>query len=277
MGFRDTERFKGRNGRRRRPGPGDRPPGRRQPLPPRKRISTLSQEEIELLAQNYRFDSSPGNAIADQETDVIEISPEYEGRPTKRLHISRENGIILRTEDFDSAGNLRFMSIYTQIDFDREKVRRTLAELKNDEKVSFEDQSRRSRPIGGAEAEKALGDRLVQPTYLPLGFQLLDMRYIKHRSVAVFLRYTDGLVTFSLFERKGRRFFHIPGRRHRDKDRGRGGKIVPRHDVPIHIMKQHQAHILEWSNSGVDFTLIGELDPSELIKVAESVILATKK
>ena len=277
LGFRDIERPRGRNGRRRRPVPGDKLSGRRERLPPRKRISTLSQEEIELLAQNYRFDSSPGNAIADQETDVIKISPRFEGRPTKRLHISRDNGIILRMEDFDPSGNLRLMSVYTQIDFGREKARRTLAELKNGEKISFENEPQRSQPIGGAEAEKALGDRLVQPTYLPLGFQLLDTRYIMHRSVAVFLRYTDGLVTLSLFERKGKRLFHPRGRRHRDRRRDRTSKIVPRHNVPIHVMRQHQAHILEWSNSGVDFTLIGELDSSELIKVAESVILATKK
>ena len=42
-------------------------------------------------------------------------------------------------------------------------------------------------------------------------------------------------------------------------------------------MEQHHAYILEWSNSGVDFTLIGELHWSELIKVAESVILASQK
>jgi len=277
LGFRDIERSRIRNGRRRHLGAGDRHSDRRQPLPPRKRISTLSQEEIELLAQNYRFDSSLGDVVADQETYVIKISPKFEGRPTKVLYISRDNGMILRTEDFDPAGNLRSLSVYTQIDFNRDKVKRTLAELKKKEKIPFEDQSRRSGLIEGAEAEKVLDDRIVKPTYLPRGFQLLDTRYIKHRSGAVFLRYTDGLVTFSLFERKIRRLFHFPGRPHRRKNQDRAGTFVPRHDVSIHLMKQHQAHILEWAYSGVDFTLIGELDSSELIKVAESVILAAKK
>ena len=271
---REIERLKGKDGKERRPSRGDRLSSRRRLLPPRKRISNLSQEEMKLLAQNYRFHLSPGGAIAGEETHEIKIYPLFEGRPTKRLFISRRNGIILRVEEFDSTGHLRFMSVFTQIEFDREKVEQTLVELKNDEKLRFENRVRRSQPIKDAEAEKALDNRLVQPTYLPPGFQLLDTRHIKHRSSTVFLRYTDGLATFSLFERKGNR---NKSRRPDRAPRSKVGKTISRHDVPIHVMSRHQAHIFEWSNSGVDFTLIGELDSSELLKVAESVILESQK
>ena len=271
-GHRKDDRFKGKDRKERRASRSDRPSGRRDFLPRRKRISNLSGEEMKLLAQNYRFHLSPGSAIAGQETNEIKIYPQFEDRPTKRLFIAR-NGIILRVDELDYTGHLRFVSLFTQIEFDREKVGGTLAELKNDKKLIFEKEERRSRPIKNVEAKKALENRLVQPTYLPPGFQLLDTRYIKHRSSTVFLRYTDGLATFSLFERKGKH-------RSRHSDRGsrrRSGKTISRHDVPIHMMRQHPAHILEWSNSEVDFTLIGELEPSELLKVAESIILASQK
>ena len=228
---------------------------------------------MELLTQNYRFHLSSGSTIAGEETDEIKIYPHFEDRPTKRLFIARRNWIILRVDEFDYTGRLRFVSLFTQIEFNQEKVEETLAELKSDKELINEKRERRSQPITDVEIDKVLGVRLVQPTYLPSGFRLLETRYIKHRSSTVFLRYTDGLATFSLFERKGKHKSHDSDRR----SRRRGGKTISRHDVPIHVVRQHHAHILEWSNSGVDFTLIGELDASELFKVAESAILANQK
>ena len=270
---RKADRFKGRDHKERRSSRSDRPSGRREFLPRRKRISNLSQEELELLTQNYQFHLSSGSTIAGEETEEIKIYPLFEDRPTKRLFIARRNGIILRVDEFDYTGHLRFVSLFTQIEFDQKKVEETLAELKGDKKLIYEKREHRSRPIKEVEVEKALGVRLVQPTYLPPGFQLLDTRHIKRRASIVFLRYTDGLATFSLFERKGKGRSRHSDRRHRRED----AKTLTRHDVPIHVMKQHQAYILEWSNAGVDFTLIGELDWSELIKVAESVILTSQK
>ena len=270
---RKDDRFESRDRRERRSGRSDRPSGRRGFLPRRKRISNLSQEEVELLTQNYQFHLSPGSTIAGEETDEIKIYPQFEDRPTKRLFIARSNGIILRVDEFDYTGHIRFVSVFTEIEFDQDKVEETLAELKNDKELIYEKPERRSKPITAAEVDKALDVRLVQPTYLPSGFRLLETRYIKRRASTVFLRYSDGLATFSLFERKGKHKSHDSERR----PRRRGGKTISRHDVPIHIVRQHHAHILEWSNTGVDFTLIGELDATELIKVAESVILANQK
>ncbi len=270
---REMERRKAKDGSERRRSRGDRHRSERRLMPPRKRISNLSQAEMKLLAENYHFHLEPGGDIAGEETNEIKIYPHFEGRPTKRLFISRRNEVILRVEEFDPDGHLRFLSVFTELEFGEEIVEEILDELRHDDKLIFEHQEQRSQPLEDEEAEKSLDFRLVQPTYLPPGFQLLDTRYIKHRSLTVFLRYTDGLATFSLFEREGKSKF-----RHRNRgDRRRGGKTISRHDVKIHIMRQLPAHILEWSNSGVDFTLIGELDPSELIKIAESVILASQK
>ena len=166
------------------------------------------------------------------------------------------------------------MSVYTQIEFAGDKVTRTLAELSDSERTDFEREwQRRSQCIKTIEAERILGDRLIQPSYLPAGFQLLDTRYIKDKPVTIFLRYSDGLVTFSLFERKERRLFYKPGQRPGNKE----GKIIVRRDVFINIKKKGQAFILEWSDDEVDFTLIGEFDVSELIKVAESTILESQQ
>ena len=235
-----------------------------------KRMATLSQKEVELLAQNYTFDSVPADPIAGQETDLVTVSPLFEARPTKRLYLARDTGIILRIEDFDSGGNLRFMSVYTQISYDEEVVKQKLAEWHRDEKSLAKKRRRRSQSITLDEARAVLKDKLIEPSYLPPGFQLLETRYFKHRSDTVYLRYTDGMLTFTVFESKNR------------QERNRGNKREGVQHIQIQgIAARHEkrgpTHILQWYISDLNFAVMGELPRDELIKVAESLILAAKQ
>ena len=112
-----------RNGRR------DERRGNRRRFPlDRRPMAALPQKAVELLAQNYIFDSTPADPIAGQKTDLVTISPRFETRPTKRLYLARDTGVILRIEDLDSDGNLRFMSVYTYISFEEETIQQRLAE-----------------------------------------------------------------------------------------------------------------------------------------------------
>ena len=260
----DSERNR-RSGRR-----DDRRGDRRSFSLDRKRMAIPSQKEVELLAQNYIFDSVPADPIAGQETDLVTISPRFEARPTKRLYLARNTGVILRIEDFDAYGNLRFMSVYTQISFEEEAIQQKLAEWHRDEKSPAEKRRRRSQPITLDKAKMVLKDKLIEPSYLPPGFQLLETRYFKHRSDTVYLRYTDGMLTFTVFESKSK------------QERNRADK---REDVQ-HIQIQGTAarhekrgptHILQWSISDLNFTVMGEIHQDELIKVAESLILTAKQ
>ena len=254
-----------RNGRR-----DDRRGDRRRFSLDRKRMATLSQKEVELLAQNYTFDLVPADPIAGQETDLVTVSPRFEARPTKRLYLARDTGIILRIEDFAPDGKLRFMSVYTQISFEEEAVKQKLAEWRRDEKSPATRRRRRSQPITLDKVKTVLEGKLIEPTYLPPGFQLLETRYFKHRSETVYLRYTDGMLTFTVFESK------------RKQGNSRNGE---RRDVkPLQIQgtetrheKRGPTHILQWSIADLNFTVMGELHQDELIKVAESLILAAKQ
>ena len=228
-----------------------------------------SQKEVELLAQNYTFDSVPADPIAGQETDLLTISPRFEARPTKRLYLARDTGVILRIEDFDADGNLRFMSVYTQINFEEEAIRQKLAEWRRDEKSPAERRRRRSQPIALDEAKTVLGDKLIEPTYLPPGFQLLETRYFKHRSDTVYLRYTDGMLTFTVFESKRKQGNNRNGER-------KGVEHLQIQGTDTRHEKRGPTHILQWSISDLNFTVMGELHQDELIKVAESLILAAK-
>ena len=109
-------------------------------------MATLSQKEVELLAQNYTFDSVPADPIAGQKTDLVTVSPRFEARPTKRLYLARDTGIILRIEDLDSDGSLRFMSVYIHISFEEEAIQQKLAEWRRDGNSPVEKKRRRSQP-----------------------------------------------------------------------------------------------------------------------------------
>ena len=268
--LRDEEFHKGSEGNRRDRKRDERRGNRIRFSPNRRRMAALSQKEVELLAQNYTFDSTPADPIAGQKTDLVTVSPRFEGRPAKRLYLARDTGIILRIEDFDSDGNLRFMSVYTQISFEEEAVQQKLAEWRRDEKLPDEKRRRRSQSISLTEAKTVLGDKLVEPTYLPPGFQLLETRYIKHRSDTVYLRYTDGMLTFTLFESKGKQGYSRAGKREEGQHLQIQGTTA-RHE------KRGPTHILQWSVSDLNFTVMGELHRDELIKVAESLILATEE
>ncbi len=242
---------------------------RRFPLN-RRPIATLSEKEIELLAQNYTFDSVAADPIAGQETDLVTVSPRFEARPTKRLYLARDTGIILRIEDFDSDGNLRSMSVYTQISFETEAIQQKLTERSRDGKSTVEKRRRRSQPITFDEANKVLEGKLIVPTYLPPGFALLEARYFKHRSDTVYLRYTDGMLIFTLFESKSKQ--------ERNRNRKREGvQHIQIHGKSARHEKRGPTNILQWSISDLNFTVMGELHRDELVKVAESLILAAEQ
>ena len=234
-----------------------------------RRMATLSQKEVELLAQNYTFDSVPADPIAGQETDLVTVAPRFEARPTKRLYLARNTGVILRIEDFAPDGKLRFMSVYTQISFEEEVVKQKLAEWRRDEKSPAERRRRRSQPITLDEAKTVLEGKLIEPTYLPPGFQLLETRYFKHRSETVYLRYTDGMLTFTVFESKRKQG------NSRNSER-KGVEHLQIQGTETRHEKRGPTHILQWSIADLNFTVMGELHQAELIKVAESLILVAK-
>ncbi len=236
----------------------------------RRRMGTLSQKEVELLAQNYIFDSTSADSIAGQNVDLVTVSPRFEARPTKHLYLAHDTGVILRIEDFDPDGNLRFMSVYTQISFEEGAIQQKLDEWRRDEKFPIEKRRRRSQSITLDEAKTVLDGKLIEPTYLPSGFQLLETRYFKHRSETVYLRYTDGMLTFTVFESKSKQGNSRNGRP-KDVEHLQIQGTETRHE------KRGPTHILQWSISDLNFTVMGELHQDELIKVAESLILAAKQ
>ena len=250
--------------------------------PPHKIAERLSQDNLELLVQNYTLKYHAfEERIAGFKTNLLTIAPlpEIEDRPTKRIWIAADSGIILRAEVLGANGKLRFLSVYTQISFQPENIQGALAEFQYKEKFKTGDVPRRGKSISLAEAQKALDNQLVLPAYLPPGFKLQQITQIEfspRRAMslrapkpAIHLRYSDGLMEFSLFETKGK----PPRMRRSAKNRtSRGVRLKQFHGIPVEIMKRHQTLILKWFQGEVNFALISELDQPEIIRIAKSLI-----
>ena len=248
-----------RNDRRRERDENDRNNRRREQSKWRQVRIPFSQEAIKLIGQNYNLAHQPSDErIANHEADLLIISPKFAGRPTKHIFFARENGVILRVEDYDADGVLREIFVYTRISFNANAVNAKWQAI--EKKVRPE--QRRSRPSSLAEAEKILKTKPVQPEYLPPGFQLQGVRSIKRKeNNTIFLEYTDGLVDFTLFEDIGK------------PPRGRGEEIpVQLGQTTVYKHRFGSTNAFRWSGEEIHFLLFGAMPTTEMQKIVESII-----
>lgn len=225
--------------------------------------SQFSTKAVELIAQNYKIERRPwGEKIAGHQADLLIIRPKYPSRPTKHIYFARKNSVILRVEDFDSAGVRRNMFVYTRIGFDTKAVD---ARFKSIEKEISRAPGRNIPEITLAEAQKVLTRKLIKPQYLPSGFQLQSLHKHQYRgSHPIQLKYTDGMLDFNLYETidKGQ-----------DRDgRNRGGEVIKIGDTPVRKYHRGPTHAFNWSSSGIHFFLSSPLPASEMVKIVESII-----
>ena len=232
--------------------------------------SQFSKKQIELIAQNYNLEESESaEKIAGHETNILTITPKFADRPTKRIFFARKNGVILRVEDLDVEGVLREMFVYNRISFDPEAVERKWKVLKN--KNEIKPRPPRSDPISLAEAGKMLKIKPIQPEYMPSGFQLQEVRGIRSKEKdSILLEYTDGLVTFTLFEKTGDPPRLSDRERRRETEIELGGQKVYKH-------RFGSTDAFRWSGTKIHFFLVGAIPTAEMQKVVESVIHKTKQ
>ncbi len=234
--------------------------------------SQFSPKEIKLIAQNYVLELRHwGEKIAGHETDLLIINPKHDGRPTKHIYFARKNGVILRVEDLDAAGILRNMFVYNRISFEPKTVESKWEVLKKE----INPEPGHNRPtITLGEAEKILKKQPIQPTYLPVGFQLQDISKLQIRKYRpIRLKYTDGLLDFSIFESPDEIRSETNDRPPNRGDRNSDRVVKKIGDISVHNYPRGQDYVFRWSSSGINFYLIGPLPSDELLKVVESIIL----
>ena len=228
----------------------------------------FSEEAIKLIGQNYNLAHQPSDErIANHEADLLIISPKFAGRPTKHIFFARENGVILRVEDYDADGVLREIFVYNRISFNAKAVNAKWETIQKD----IRPEQRRSRPSSLVEAEKILKTKPIQPEYVPPGFQLQGVRSINSKEKdSVSLEYTDGLLHFSLFEKTGKAP-RLSSREQRSATQiDIGGTAVSTHRLGPTRLGPTDA--FRWTISDIHFLLLGAMPTTEMEKIVGSII-----
>lgn len=230
--------------------------------------SQFSSSEIKLIAENYALEHIPwGEKIAGHETDILIIKPKFEGRPTKYIYFARKNNVILKVQDLDAAGVLRRMFVYTRISFDPDSVKEKLESLTDEiDGNGSRGDTQRNNIISIDDAHKILKKKPILPKYLPAGFKLQRISKHEYRgNHPIRLRFTDGLLDFSIFEMIGK----LSSRD--EEDRGRIEIQIG--EVSVRKHSRGPTHAFSWSNEGIHFFLSGPIPAIEMQKIVESTIL----
>ncbi|MBC8229582.1 DUF4367 domain-containing protein [bacterium] len=257
------------------------------PQPPEFRGREQFLKDVSLLKRNYNVTVSMGgnlelsnesNIIAGRKAYLVEITPKHPGRPAKKLWLDAQKNVVLRMEDYSSDGRLISLLVYTEINFqkkiDEKLFAITPSARRNDKR------RRESEPLSLVDAQKQSHFPILSPKYLPEGFVFEDVRIIKRNGTQyVHLHYIDGLTVLSLFESRANdanRLDKPPP----PKAEGHQGEEISIGEVNCQIFSPGRERILHWttksalkSGAGLNFTLIGEISKSEMIAIAESLIL----
>jgi outer membrane lipoprotein-sorting protein len=214
-----------------------------------------SPSRLDLLLRNYRVRQLGGGVVAGRPVVLLSVEPRHPGNPSKKVWIDPTCKMVLREEVRDSEGRLIAASAFERF----ELVRSLPASL--------------FTPPAAATAAvppPPLPFPPLRPRYVPPGYQEVRRNSLKRGpSPGVYLRYTDGLGTISLFQfRRGdnpdRDRFSPRGSHHwKEGRRGREwGRSDERDGRPGRLSKQI---------GDVHCRIIGDIATDELRKMIDSL------
>ncbi|PIE28985.1 hypothetical protein CSA57_11020 [candidate division KSB3 bacterium] len=242
------------------------------------RISKRIASQGELIQHNYNIHIKqiPHKSSGLSDTQIPSVSgdvmvafePKAHDRPSWKIWLEREHGLIVRTEVYDTKGNLALLSAFSELTFQPKlskksfimKVPKGTTVRKSVEKYFHTVE----------EAQEETGFPIVEPEYISQGFKLASViQSPSKRGEKVQLSYLDGISSISIFEEK-----HADARNENASDDSKEVSINQSIKGTFHdhgLLK-----ILRW-RLGQDFsiTLVGEVADSELLKIAASLSVSS--
>jgi len=167
---------------------------------------------IQLLKDNYKISVDDGESVAGRATRLISLEPLYSLRPLRKIWIDREKNIVLKREIFNEKKRLIFREVFKRLKIDPEFPEEIFKEKHTQEKKRKK--IRVGKPIVTCEYasfegfKKGVKIPTGIPKCLPEGFKLNIVKTIQRRNLmTIHSNYTDGVLSFSLFQTRGR----VPG------------------------------------------------------------------
>ncbi len=233
-----------------------------------KRIHSQSkriQQNYDISIEQYPHTSSTvASRIPSVTGDVVvSFQPKAKDRPSWKIWIESEHGLIVRTEIYDVQGNLALLSAFSELTFQPKISKKSFVMTVPKGTKIHKTTETYYRTIG--EAQKAIGFAISRPQYMPPGFELASViRIPTKRGEKVQLAYIDGMSSISVFEEK------------RAETLGHSQKSTKEVEIKQSVKGNFHDHgllkILRWQLEQEFYvTLVGEVADSELLKIAASI------
>jgi hypothetical protein len=206
-------------------------------------------KDKELLLKNYHVREAGRETALGREAIALVIRSNHPGRPRMRLVVDEDTGLLLDVEKFDGSDRRTFRSRFTTLLLDPE-----LPEPPAPKKPGF---PWRHRGPPGPSKATALDFDPLMPRFLPEGFEEKSSYSSKRgfgrsrERPSLVTIYSDGMTWIKLRQRKAEE----------------GSEECVVRQRPLHGSRVKMTVVVK----GVEVRLEGDLNPSELIAVLESL------
>ncbi len=238
-------------------------------------ISKRLHRQNELIQQNYHIivDSQQEEVLSEEASGipvvigdvVVSLQPKTQDRPSWKLWIDSEHGLIVRTEIYGINGKLALLSAFSELTFQPKISKSTF-------KMTVPKGTRMRATIEKSfqtieDARKEVNFPLSEPEYLPPGFSLAAVILSKTKQgKKVQLTYIDGMSSISIFEDRRTK----TPQKSAEKT---SNNIEINAAIKGRFYDQGLLKILRWRlEDNLQITLVGEVADSELLKIASSII-----
>jgi negative regulator of sigma E activity len=220
-------------------------------------------DDIALLDSNYRAVRSASDDVANRKADVVDLVSRYTGERAMRLWLDTQTHIVLAKEAYHSDGSLAWRTRFDDIRYTNGIPEALFAGAVPAGFATVHGRSYKE-PQALPSAIPDAGFKPITPKYLPDGFSLVGSDVSAVKEVRnLHLIYSDGVRTLSLFENSTNRVADF-------------GALKPQtttfdnHDAKY--VRDGPTTLLAWREEGLSFTLVGDLDLKELVRIAISVV-----
>ena len=237
------------------------------------RISKRIASQGELIQKNYdihikQVPQAPKDLTDSQIPSVagdvmIAFQPKAQDRPSWKIWLESEHGLIVRTEVYDIDGNLALLSAFSELTFQPKLSKKSFVMKVPKGTTVQKSVEKHFRTV--EEAQQETGFPISMPDYISPGFELASViQSPSEQGEKVQLAYVDGMSSISIFEEK------------HGSSQEESSDTSKEVDINQTIKGTFHDHgllkILRW-RGGQDFyfTLVGEVADTELLKIAGSL------
>ena len=219
-------------------------------------------DNFAVLSANYTAAFSPDEKFLGRPVKVVVLTNKFTGQTTMRVRIDAQTNLVLDKETYAEDGSISAQTKFEKIHFDSD-IPAGIFDVPSG--LTRVNGSTRALPTSDIQRVLAsAGFKAMGPKYLPEGFAPVEGDVIDIKGTrTLHLLYSDGIRTVSLFQHQGNTTLDFT------KFKANVTK-VENHEAQY--VEEGETTLLSWSESGLHFTLVGELTLKELQKIGASVV-----